>query len=250
MYNKILKARTAKTESRTLFSNYNSVRPLFLRGGFPMNSMEICIPTKFKSLMNDRIISVIDSLINIITSDYELNKMYNSMKMYSQALSAHSFNVTILSLALSDYLRYPLAQSIELGLGGMFHDVGKIFIPPSILFKPSRLTVDEYAKVMKHPTLGHDAVKGCNLSNTTLSIILLHHYCSNGYPVNPSPKYKSSEPVHIVTLADCYDAMTSNRSYQKRRSLRDALDEINRHKGSLFQSDLADLFQEVVRHAC
>lgn len=213
----------------------------------------IYIPKKFKFLVTDDIQARFDDVKTMISASEKLSQLIISMNNYSDALSEHAFNVTILSMVLGERLNLTPSQLIDLGIGSIFHDIGKIHLPKAVLYKPEQLTHDEYAIIMEHPGIGHRLVQNSGISELSLSVILLHHY-SVGYPAYPTPNYIVTDSVHIVTLADCFDAMTSERPYQKPRSFTDAMDEVNRCSGSQFRTSIVELFnilfQDGFRHAC
>lgn len=100
-------------------------------------------------------------------------------------------------------------------LAASLRDIGKIGVPDSILLKPGKLTIDEFAWIRKHPEWGWMAVRNVN-GFQEAALLLLHHHerlDGNGYP----SRLRGAEiPLgsRIITVADSYDAMTTNRPYQ------------------------------------
>lgn len=130
----------------------------------------------------------------------------------------HSVNVCILSLITGIGLGFNIDRLRELGTGALLHDIGKLFIPKSILLKPTHLTVDEFETIKKHTVLGYDALKNSGKVNLTTAYIAFGHherYDGSGYPL----QLKSDNIqiyARIVAVADVYDALTSDRVYRKR----------------------------------
>jgi HD-GYP domain-containing protein (c-di-GMP phosphodiesterase class II) len=131
----------------------------------------------------------------------------------------HSVNVCILSLALGQRLGLSKAKLCELGMAALFHDIGKSEIPLAILNKTSEFTPEEWAVMQMHPLLGVKKLlklKGLDaLSARIITGSFEHHlYCDySGYPRLP---YRSLSLFgRIISIADCYDGITSSRVYAR-----------------------------------
>jgi putative two-component system response regulator len=113
----------------------------------------------------------------------------------------------------------------DLRRGALFHDLGKIVIPDAILRKPGTLTEEERSVVEEHPVVGHDLLSPMKTLRQTLPIVYHHHerLDGSGYP---DGIYGSDIPmaVRIVTVADVFDALTSERSYREARSTETAFE--------------------------
>lgn len=130
----------------------------------------------------------------------------------------HSMNVAVTSGLLGRWLGYTEQNLKELILAGLLHDVGKMKIPPEILNKPGKLTVDEMEIMKQHTTRGYQLIKrDANASLGVLCGILQHHerMDGTGYPLKTA-----GDKIHpfakIIAVADAYDAMTSDRVYHKK----------------------------------
>ena len=133
----------------------------------------------------------------------------------------------------------------DLAVGGIFHDIGKKEVPLGLLNKAGALTEAEWAILRSHPMVGHDSLKQSNLAVSTKEIILHHHEkrSGQGYP-HGLDKNQLLPEVQIATLADIFDALTSARAYQSRRSRFEALDFI---KTKLLATDVwPDAFKALV----
>lgn len=131
----------------------------------------------------------------------------------------------------------------------ILHDVGKIAIPDSILLKPEKLTPTEKELINYHLTAGYDLLSKVDMYKELADIIRYHHerYDGNGYPHAISGK--QIPPLsRIMIVADAFDAMTTNRIYKPRKSVDDALKEIEMLKGSQFDPEVADAAIAVLRH--
>lgn len=127
------------------------------------------------------------------------------------------------------------------------HDVGKIGIPDKILLKPGRLTLEERAQIELHPVYGIEILGDLKFINKGLPIILHHHerHDGKGYPYGLK---KDSIPmeVKIITLADAFDAMTSDRPYRKAMPIADVVAEFKRCSGSQFDPYLVKVLLKLI----
>lgn len=128
----------------------------------------------------------------------------------------------------------------------LLHDVGKVHIRDDILMKPSNLTNEEYEIIKKHPIVGAEAVKNIEGLQESIDVIRYHHerWDGKGYP----DRLKGEEiPLlaRIASIADAFDAMTTDRSYRPALSLDMAYQRILQGKGSQFDPGLIDIFVEV-----
>ncbi|MBW2120185.1 MAG: HD-GYP domain-containing protein, partial [Deltaproteobacteria bacterium] len=131
----------------------------------------------------------------------------------------------------------------ELNVSGNLHDIGKIGIPDSILLKPGQLTDEEYEVIKKHPVIGSNIIGHFNMWSLEEKIIRHHHerWDGKGYPDN----LKENEiPFlsRILSVADVFDAMTSDRSYRIKMPDDVALKIIMENAGSQFDSAITDVF--------
>jgi cyclic di-GMP phosphodiesterase len=105
----------------------------------------------------------------------------------------------------------------EMRRGALFHDLGKIVVPDSILRKPGPLTTEERAIIQEHPVVGHDLLSPMKTMRKSLAVVYHHHekLDGSGYPAGISGD-EIPQSVRIVTVADIFDALTSERSYRRR----------------------------------
>lgn len=123
----------------------------------------------------------------------------------------------------------------EIAIGAALHDVGKLGIPEHVLRKPSKLDDDEWQQMKSHPRVGARIIDSFNQSQVILDTIYHHHehFNGRGYPRGLAGS-AIPLPARIVGAADALDAMTSARSYQRNRTIPDALEEIKRNAGTQF----------------
>ena len=127
----------------------------------------------------------------------------------------HSDRVSEYSVLIGQKLGLTEDQIKTLRIGGLFHDIGKIGIPDSILLKPSKLSDDEYSQIKNHPSIGAHFLCNAEVFQDIIPIVKHHHerFDGNGYP----GKLKGNDIPYlarIAAVADTYDAMTSRRTYR------------------------------------
>jgi HD-GYP domain-containing protein (c-di-GMP phosphodiesterase class II) len=129
----------------------------------------------------------------------------------------HSVQVCLLGMAFFNFLGFTKTDSANMGLGSLFHDLGKNFIDPEILDKPGKLTSGEFATVKTHPSLGYEQVKKWGtVRPEALEVILHHHEAMDG---NGYPSGLGADQIHpwarIAHIIDCFDALTTDRCYRE-----------------------------------
>jgi putative nucleotidyltransferase with HDIG domain len=130
--------------------------------------------------------------------------------------------------------------------GSWLHDCGKIGVPEDILNKTSSLDPDEFEIIKNHPKWGADVVRKAAMSEPVINIIQFHHerYDGSGYPSGLKADEIPFE-VRIVTVADVYDALTSNRPYRDKYSIDKTMEIMRIMRGSVFDPDILDLFLDM-----
>jgi putative nucleotidyltransferase with HDIG domain len=139
------------------------------------------------------------------------------LRFYDEYSYTHSINVTVLATAFGQFLGLPEDELHLLGLGALFHDIGKANIPREVLNKPGRLDAREFQVVKRHPLESYVILKGkVGLDSKVLLAIVEHHekYDGSGYPRGIGGE-EVSMFARIISLADVYDALTSERVYKK-----------------------------------
>ncbi len=137
----------------------------------------------------------------------------------------------------------------QIDLAAQFHDIGKIGVPDSILLKPGRLTDSEFSAIKEHPLIGTNILSNIEFLKDSLSIILHHHenYDGRGYPYGISgPEIPLGS--RIISIADTYDAMTSDRPYRKALPHEEAIQEIVRCKGKQFDAEIIEIALNVLQN--
>jgi len=131
-------------------------------------------------------------------------------------LYSHSINVCLFAVCFAEHIKLPDKDSKVLGMGALFHDVGKTRIAAQVLHKPGPLNADEWELMRQHSSIGFDMlVKHPNFPKQSLITVLHHHenMDGSGYPAGLK---ESDLPLtsRISKILDCYDAITSTRCYK------------------------------------
>lgn len=179
-------------------------------------------------------------------SIHEAAWFLSRIREYHEGVFHHSCNVAWLSAQLAIKLGLTITEVYLQTLGALFHDIGKIAIPCSILDKQSRLNEQEWALVKKHPKTGIALIGDYEWARQLEPMIMLHHERFDGQGYYSVPVEKLPLSVRIIIIADAFDAMKSPRPYQKKRSTSACWDEIERCSGTQFDPELLPAFYSTI----
>lgn len=159
----------------------------------------------------------------------------------------HSDRVSEYSVLIGKKLGLDEETLHILKIGGLFHDIGKIGIPDSILLKESKLSDEEYSQIKNHPMIGVHMLGDAAIFTDILPIVKHHHerYDGRGYPsqlVGEDIPYVA----RIAAVADTFDAMTSKRSYRDSLPIDIVRAEIERCSGTQFDPNIAKVFLDIM----
>jgi putative nucleotidyltransferase with HDIG domain len=178
--------------------------------------------------------------------DATLLSLARTVELKDPYTHGHCERVANYSVAMGSRLGLSQSTLKEIRYGGWLHDCGKIGVPEEILNQNGPLNSTQFAVVKCHPSWGADVARQANLPEKVINIILCHHeyYNGKGYPL----KLKGSDiplEARIVSVADAFDAMTSDRPYSRAISNREALKVLCDLKGNALDPDMVDLFREI-----
>lgn len=141
--------------------------------------------------------------------------LLHCLRGYDDQTFVHCLNVGIICGILGSWLGYDKKDIDTLILCGVFHDIGKLAIPDSIIKKPGKLTADEYNLVKTHALKGYNILHTRNIDKRIPLAAMSHHErCDgSGYPLGLKSN-QIDDFTKIVSIADVYDAMTANRVYR------------------------------------
>lgn len=172
-----------------------------------------------------------------------LHSLVNAVDAKDTYTCGHSERVALLSRTLARAAGLGDAVTDRIYMAGLLHDVGKIGVPEAVLQKTGRLTPEEFEQIKKHPDIGSRILKDIKQIEDIIPGVLHHHerFDGKGYPAGLSGE---SIPMmgRVICLADCFDAMTSSRTYRRAMPLEAALAEIRRCAGTQFDPVLTDAF--------
>ena len=161
----------------------------------------------------------------------------------------HSDRVSEFAVLIGTKMRLDEKTIHILKIGGLFHDIGKIGIPDSILLKESKLSDDEYSQIKNHPTIGAHILGNATVFQDIIPIVKYHHerYDGRGYP---SQLAGTDIPLiaRITAVADAFDAMTSKRTYRDSLPIEKVKEEIERCSGTQFDPEIAKLFLGILNN--
>jgi putative nucleotidyltransferase with HDIG domain len=194
----------------------------------------------------------IRDLFDLILSEMQSKKniLLNLSNIYAtdNFLYHHSVNVSVIAMAIG--LEYGLTnkQLLDLGVGTLLHDVGKLRIPAEIINKPGKLTDEEYAVMKQHAAYGYEILRQQDdISPTSAHVALQHHerWDGTGYP-----RGLAGEDIHIfgriTAVADVYEALTANRVYRKGHLPHEALELLLGSCGVNFDTQMVQLFLKTI----
>jgi putative nucleotidyltransferase with HDIG domain len=177
------------------------------------NNQKLAIERQNKEL-KEHIRSVIDALRIAIDNKDEYTK-------------GHSDRVAEYALMIGRQYGFNKENQNILQMAGWFHDIGKIGISEDILFKPSFLTPEEFERIKKHPEDGVKILSAVSAFKDIIGIVKDHHerLDGSGYPKGLKDD-EIDTMTRIISIADCFDAMTSGRAYKKNLSMEEALEDL------------------------
>jgi len=158
-----------------------------------------------------------------------------SLEAKDHYTSGHSQRVTYYALQMANQANYAPAQLESIRCASLLHDIGKIGVSERILLKPGGLTSEEFAEIKRHPVIGERIAETMDFLRPACPLIRLHHerWDGQGYPDGLAAE-KIPELAGIMSVADAYDAMTSERPYRSALRCAEALRNIQSESGRQF----------------
>jgi HD-GYP domain-containing protein (c-di-GMP phosphodiesterase class II) len=198
-----------------------------------------------KAINTDKISSLVSQISKSVNKDPSIILNVARLKSKDEYTYLHSVSVCALMINLGRRLGLDETVVQDLGLAGMLHDLGKMSIPDIILNKPGKLDDDEWTVVRSHPEKGHAILLQADCGTPTALDVCLHHHekmDGTGYPFR-IPGENISLAARMAAICDVYDAITSQRSYNKPLSGAMALAKMMSWRGH-FDPDLLRAFVE------
>lgn len=194
------------------------------------------------------IYGVAEELLNNILSNNNILVSLVDMKSMDNYIYQHSVNVAVISLVIGISLKMNKRDLIELCLGALTHDIGKAFISKDITTKEGDFSEEEYKIYKEHTVKGYDYLRtNFSLKAGSRLIALQHHERVDGLGF---PEGLTGDKIHlyskIVSIANCYDTLTSDCNYRRSIPANEALEYIMAHVNSLFDFDLVNIFSRII----
>ncbi len=187
-----------------------------------------------------------DSYLQLKRTYFELiESLTKAVDAKDSYTAGHSTRVSLYSRVIGKSLGLSKKELTRLKVAALFHDIGKIGIPDSVLLKEGRLTDEEFAIIKTHPVTGSKILSPVSMLNDIVAGVRHHHekFNGGGYPDGLAGEHIPLD-ARILAIADSFDAMTSNRSYRRKMSYEAALEELEKCAGTQFDPELARLFVE------
>ena len=179
--------------------------------------------------------------LNIKEQQYKvINTLSAVIEAKDQYTVGHSKRVEQYSEMLAREMKLPLKKIETIKTAALFHDIGKVGIQDTVLNKPGALSQNEWAEISRHPEISVHILEDIDFYGNIKEIILSHHerYDGGGYPNHRAGKEISTE-ASIISVADAFDAMTSDRPYRKGFSPDRAIQIIREESGKQFNPKAA-----------
>ena len=177
-----------------------------------------------------------------------ITSLVRTLEARDSYTSGHSLRVCNYATKLAHYIGLDEHNQKRLKLAAKLHDIGKVALPEGILNKPAKLSDDEFNLVKEHPVIGERILRPIIRNRVVLSAIRSHHerFGGGGYPDSLSGE-KIPFLARVITVADCFDAMTSSRAYRGAMSQDEALNALHEGMASQFDPHLVPPFLRMMR---
>lgn len=193
---------------------------------------------------------LLEKLITISRIDPpESNKaLISFLRSTSEIVGLHSIRVSAYAVMSARKMGLPEKMTAHLRTSALLHDIGKLLIPPEVLFKSTGLTESEMEIIRNHTAAGKNILEKISRYTQYSNTVYHHHefYNGRGYPGGTSG---DNIPLQsrIISVADSYEAMTSERPYRKGLSHREAVNRLKMGKSSQFDPDIIESFLIAIR---
>ncbi len=214
--------------------------------------------SELETLSKTDLMETLDLLENIWTASFRKKRLENAFMgaalMFVQLADKrdsdthnHSVRVSTMAVRLAKILKLPESEILQLRVGALLHDIGKLAIPAHLIMKKGLLTQKERTLIETHPEAGGKLLGEIQRYDETITIVNQHHehIDGTGYPLGLKGS-SISLLARIVAVADVFDAITSPRSYHLGISEKSAFQEINKYRGIHFDANVVDALKDLI----
>ncbi|AKA69684.1 HD-GYP domain-containing protein [Clostridium scatologenes] len=201
---------------------------------------------KGKKVEVNKIDKISNSIYKNINDEYYIVKCLSELRNSEEYVYTHSVNVSFYGMLLGKWLCLTKKDINQIVVAGLLHDIGNVKVPIEILNKKGKVDVEEFDEIKKHPVYGYNMVKDTSIvSDIVKEVILMHHERMNstGYPLGKNGD-ELSIYCKIIAVVDAYDAITSDRTYRKRRTPFEAFQILKNNSMEYFDIHIMDTFLE------
>lgn len=187
---------------------------------------------------------VVADMVDSVIRNPDALMCLNQLKNKDEYTALHSLRVCVLALAFGRHLDLSDEELNMVGLGALLHDIGKMKVPNDIINKPGKLTDDEFALMKSHVPHGVTILEATHgIPSAAIDVARFHHerYAGGGYAMGAKGEQIGLFGT-IGAIVDCYDAITSDRSYHTGLSAHDALKKMYSWRGKDFQPVMIEQF--------
>lgn len=195
---------------------------------------------------------MINNLKPINTAGSQVSKLaviVAALKNKDPYTQGHARRVAIYACRLAQRLGLPRVEVENIRLGGLLHDIGKIGLSDQVFNNTyQQLSEELLAEVQRHPQIGVALLKNFNFPAPVINYVLCHHekMDGSGYPFGLSG-YQIPLGAKIIRIADCFDAITTDRPYQPHKNWIDALAILRQISGTDLSPELVEVFSDEIK---
>ncbi|MFP4461438.1 MAG: HD domain-containing phosphohydrolase [Thermotogota bacterium] len=233
------------------------ISPFYIEGEF-VGNLSLDISKSSGHVFSEETKAILNSISKIAASFLELKQnaknkeefqtnvilsLVKAIEYYDIYTRGHSERVAAYSTFLAEKIGLSKKIINKIYWASLVHDVGKIFIARSVLNKTTFLTPEEFDEIKKHSEKGEGILKETKGMSEISKIVRYHHerWDGTGYPDGLKEEQIPLES-RIISLGDSFDAMTSDRTYRRRMSYEDAIEDIKKYSGTLYETSLVNAF--------
>jgi putative nucleotidyltransferase with HDIG domain len=193
--------------------------------------------------------AVVRSLTVAMHGDSQMVLPLLQLRSHDEYTTAHSLNVSVLCMALAEFIGLPGNDVRAFGVAGLLHDIGKVRIPAELLNKPGKLTPEERAEINRHPVEGARLILASERNLEMAAVVAYEHHLMHdggGYPALHYCRtcHTASRLAHVC---DVYDALRTHRPYRSAWESDRILGYIEERSGTEFDPDAAQAFVRMMR---